>query len=171
MTRAPGEPREGEEFTVGRAVAFVAFGEAKAQGSQESRYVPSIGRAISHEKRPVLDWRRSVASQAAQALPVPWSLIDGPCALDVTVYRPRPKSAPGRVFPATAPDADKLLRAIGDALTGILYRDDAQIVTATLRKRFGEPARAAIEVVELIERKPTRKGRLCVETHKNVTRS
>jgi crossover junction endodeoxyribonuclease RusA len=159
VTTPSEEPRDGVQFTRGRAVAFVAFGAAKAQGSQESRYVPSLGRAVSHEKRPVLDWRRSVASQAAQALPAAWSLIDGPCVLDVTVYRPRPKSAPGRVFPATAPDADKLLRAIGDALTGIVYRDDAQIVTATLRKRFGEPARAAIEVVELIETRPTRRGR------------
>jgi hypothetical protein len=34
------------------------------------------------------------------------------------------------------PDLDKLVRAVGDALTGILYRDDAQIVSLNASKRF-----------------------------------
>ena len=36
------------------------------------------------------------------------------------------------------PDADNLAKAILDALNGVAYPDDAQIVTLTVRKRYGE---------------------------------
>jgi Holliday junction resolvase RusA-like endonuclease len=44
------------------------------------------------------------------------------------------------------PDVLKLARAVEDALTGILYRDDAQIVTEVLRKRYGDPPRVEIRL-------------------------
>ena len=36
------------------------------------------------------------------------------------------------------PDADNLAKAILDALNGVAYPDDAQIVKLTVRKRYGE---------------------------------
>lgn len=52
---------------------------------------------------------------------------------------------PGRVaklwpFPTKVPDGDKLLRAVFDALTGIVYIDDAQVVEWGGRKVFVETA-------------------------------
>ena len=41
-------------------------------------------------------------------------------------------------YPTKAPDLLKLARAIEDALSGVCYRDDSQIVTETLRKRYGD---------------------------------
>ena len=43
------------------------------------------------------------------------------------------KSAP--LFPRR-PDLSKLLRAIEDAMTGVVYTDDSQIVLATVSKRY-----------------------------------
>lgn len=48
----------------------------------------------------------------------------------------------------------KLARAAEDALTGILWRDDAQICDEVIRKRYGEPARVEIEVRTLGESAP-----------------
>ena len=48
--------------------------------------------------------------------------------------------APGK------PDLDKLARAVGDALTGVAYRDDAQITRWHLQKRYGEQAGTEITV-------------------------
>lgn len=39
----------------------------------------------------------------------------------------------------TKPDLDKLVRAVLDALTGVLYVDDAQVVGFTAGKRYAEP--------------------------------
>jgi len=63
--------------------------------------------------------------------------LEGPVCISLTFYLPRPKSAPRRVVhPATRPDLSKLVRSVEDALTGIVYRDDAQIMSLTAIKAF-----------------------------------
>ena len=53
-----------------------------------------------------------------------------------------PKMAHKRLlFPAKKPDLDKLIRATGDALSTILYVDDAQIVYFEVRKVFATAER------------------------------
>lgn len=91
-------------------------------------------------------------------LPAPGShLFDGPLGLRVTFRLKRPKghfgsgrnagavrhSAPR--FPCVKPDATKLLRGVEDALTGVVWRDDAQIVEQFVSKRYGEPE--GVEVI------------------------
>jgi Holliday junction resolvase RusA-like endonuclease len=88
-------------------------------------------------------------------------LLTGPIALEITFVKPRPAShygtgknrgvlkASAPLYPATRPDALKLARGVEDALSGVLYRDDAQIVTEYLLKRYGEPARCEIRVWDL----------------------
>jgi Holliday junction resolvase RusA-like endonuclease len=77
----------------------------------------------------------------------PWV---GPVTLRAVFIFPRPKthfgtgrnaervkeSAPG--WKTTAPDLDKLVRALGDALTGVVFRDDAQIVDIAVTKIYGQ---------------------------------
>lgn len=62
------------------------------------------------------------------------------------VFRLRP-SAPE--FPTVKPDVLKLARAVEDALSGVVYRDDAQIVSEALQKIYGEPARCEVRVVRI----------------------
>jgi Holliday junction resolvase RusA-like endonuclease len=40
---------------------------------------------------------------------------------------------------------------VEDALSGVTYRDDAQIVDERLRKHFGEPARVVITLTPMHE--------------------
>ena len=59
----------------------------------------------------------------------------------------KPKSTPKRVtMPTKKPDADKLMRACLDALTGVAYADDSQVVRATVAKQYGSPERTEITV-------------------------
>ena len=57
----------------------------------------------------------------------------------------RKASAPG--WKSSAPDLDKLVRALGDALTGIVFRDDAQIVELQAVKIWGEHPGVTVTVV------------------------
>ena len=114
---------------------FWVAGVPQPQGSK----VPGLtkdGRPYMREAAKGLKkWRQAVAWEATrQCTEIIWS---APVALHCTFFFPRPKShfrANGSVKPQFAsvlktsrPDVDKMLRAIGDACSGILWRDDAQI--------------------------------------------
>lgn len=49
-------------------------------------------------------------------------------------------------YPAQRPDTTKLVRSAEDALKGILWRDDSQIVSQFATKRYGPQAGMAITV-------------------------
>lgn len=141
-------------------IAFTVYGEAKPAGSKRAFTHPHTGRPILTDDsgKAGKDWRRAVADAAAEAAP-PELLRD---ALEVTFtfYRLRPKShhrtganaallrdsAPA--YPITRPDVLKLARAAEDAMSGVVYADDAQIVDEHLHKRYGHPARLEV-VIEL----------------------
>jgi Holliday junction resolvase RusA-like endonuclease len=59
-----------------------------------------------------------------------------PVELIVTFYLPRPKK-PKFFFPAVKPDLDKLVRAVSDALSGVVYRDDSLVCSLTASKEYG----------------------------------
>lgn len=67
------------------------------------------------------------------------SPVESPIALTLTIVMPIPNSWPawkrelavaGRLVPTTKPDADNIEKAVKDALNGVVYRDDAQVVAA-----------------------------------------
>ena len=81
--------------------------------------------------------------------------LTGPVELIVTICRPRPKanynskgllklSVPD--YPTTRPDTLKQVRAIEDAMTGIVWNDDSQIVEHRLRKMFHSTPKVLISV-------------------------
>lgn len=88
---------------------------------------------------PLADWRHAVASEArARAPKAPWS---GPVVVALTFKLQKPKSAPKsrRVYPAKPPDIDKLVRAVLDALTGVVFEDDKQVLQLWAEKDYGVP--------------------------------
>jgi crossover junction endodeoxyribonuclease RusA len=54
-----------------------------------------------------------------------------------------------RPWPSVKPDAIKLARAVEDALTGIVYRDDAQIVLEAISKHYTGAEGVIIQIIEL----------------------
>jgi Holliday junction resolvase len=58
----------------------------------------------------------------------------------------KPVSAKTRTWPMVRPDGDKLVRAVWDALTGVVFCDDQQVVSWSGGKFYGEPERAEIAV-------------------------
>lgn len=139
-----------------RPVAFTVFGVAAPAGSK--RALPAAGRPgarpiVVDDSKRSRPWKREVAQVAGDAMRGR-ELLEGPLELHVIFYMPRPKSHFGArglrpsapVFPTVKPDVTKLLRAVEDALTSIVWRDDAQVVVQRAEKRYGEPARAVIAV-------------------------
>jgi Holliday junction resolvase RusA-like endonuclease len=151
------------------AVHFTIYGVPQPAGSKRGFYNKNAGRVIiTDDAKKSRPWKAQVSDAAQQAMTFTselgegtsgyMPLLDGPLALELVFYVPRPKghygsgrnahqlrpSAPD--FPAVKPDVLKLARAVEDALSSIVYRDDAQIVTEFLLKRYGEPARCDVIV-------------------------
>lgn len=60
--------------------------------------------------------------------------------LEAEFYFMKPVSAPKkRVFMTFTPDADKVLRAVSDALTNVAYADDSQLISVKATKRYCQP--------------------------------
>jgi Holliday junction resolvase RusA-like endonuclease len=62
--------------------------------------------------------------------------VKGPIAISLT-FRMGENGKEG--FHTKRPDLDNLAKAVKDALKGVIYADDSQIVEAHLFKRYGEP--------------------------------
>ena len=73
----------------------------------------------------------------------------GEVKLTAEFYRPKPKPRKGQKPQVSfIGDADRYLNAVMDALNGICYVDDRQVVLAIPQKIFGEP-HVVIELEEL----------------------
>jgi crossover junction endodeoxyribonuclease RusA len=113
-------------------------GQARPQGSKRSF---GKGRGMTESSVHVGPWRERVALFAHQAR-VGQPLIERlvPVQTVIEFVLPRPKSAAKRSTPPMIrqPDLDKMLRAIDDALTGVVWSDDAQVTETHTMKRYAE---------------------------------
>ena len=55
----------------------------------------------------------------------------------------------GELLPAKRPDFDNLAKGITDALNGLAFKDDNQIVEAHIYKRYGDPQKVEVEIKEV----------------------
>lgn len=120
-------------------VTFHVHGAPVQQGSTKGFVNKRSGRVqITHDnKAPLKSWRQDVAACAAEAGVVQ---LEGPVRVEATFRFVRPASvtAKKRPLPEVKPDLDKLARALLDALTGIAYRDDAQVVALDVQKLYAD---------------------------------
>jgi Holliday junction resolvase RusA-like endonuclease len=153
-------PPDNEHDPEGGVVFFTVYGKAEPAGSKRAFVNPKTGKAIvTDANKNAKPWKQSVALAASRVYKT--ALLEGPLILVVKFYELRPKShfnskgalnKKGResVYPTKKPDATKLLRAVEDAMTGVVYRDDAQIVSQQVFKHYGSPARTEVFVASLI---------------------
>lgn len=141
------------------SISFVVHGLPKPAGSKRAFQHKTTGRiVVTDANKNSREWKNLVADAAFQARPYSMDgLLDGPLLLSLIFMLPRPKGHMGAKglrpsaprFPAVKPDLLKLARAVEDALCGIVYRDDSQIVSESLQKAYGEPARVHVRIEQL----------------------
>jgi crossover junction endodeoxyribonuclease RusA len=136
-----------------KILMFTVYGEAQPQGSTKAFVPKGWSRPILTSTNPKLkSWRQLVAESANVALARldkadRTILLDG-VRLTIAFYLPRPMSLAKRVTAHTKkPDIDKLLRAVCDALSGVVFRDDSQICELVAVKHYA--AAGALPRVDL----------------------
>lgn len=136
------------------ALKLVVYGVPVGKGSARA-FVPKGWKRpiITSTSRSAKSWEGLIAAAASQALTGSGQLFHGPIRLTVAFYLPRPKSLPRRVQVHTKkPDLDKLARCCLDSLTGVLWRDDSQVIELHATKTHtgvGDSPRAEITIEPL----------------------
>jgi crossover junction endodeoxyribonuclease RusA len=125
--------------------SFTVWGIAAPQGSKRH-----VGKGVMLESSDrVRPWRQDVRFAALEERPPNWDMAT-PMRLDLVFWYPRPAShygtrngisylkanAPVEPVSARIGDIDKLQRAVFDALTGVAYLDDRQVVEVEARKAY-----------------------------------
>ena len=86
--------------------------------------------------------------------------LEGPIDLRVIAYMEIPASwsakkraaaLAGVIYPTGKPDWDNLGKLLADAVNNLVWRDDAQVVSATVLKRYDARPRLVFEVRQIIQ--------------------
>lgn len=84
-----------------------------------------------------------------------WKCTESPLSIEITAFMSIPASKSkkfkqaaivGAERPTKKPDVDNVFKILTDALSGIAYKDDKQIVSATINKWYAEVPRVEVRV-------------------------
>jgi len=128
------------------------------RGKQRPRVVRQNGRTISFTPDQTVQYENLVrwcykTAENSKRFP-----DDMPLKVIINAYYEIPKSVSkkkraqmitGEIRPTKKPDADNIAKIICDALNGIAYRDDAQVVTCIINKRYSEEPSVSVEIEEI----------------------
>ncbi len=106
------------------------------------------GRPIVTERKTggVKEWQAAVNAVLQDRWTGP--PLEGPVRVQLGFCLLKPPSVPKKRYcPTVKPDIDKLARAVLDAMTGIVFRDDAQVVSLLAAKRYHSEGGVEVEVV------------------------
>lgn len=127
----------------------VVFTDSKTQEKKSGVATYTPKKTLSYEQK----------VKAAYMVECPFGVAfpTEPLEIVLNVYMAMPKSATKKSklemlmhkFPTKKPDADNLLKSVADALNGVAYTDDSQIVSATVRKFWSEQGSAEITLREV----------------------
>ena len=120
---------------------FTCFvrGVPAPQGSKTAG-ITNVGKPFLRDANPttLMAWRTAINFVLQDKWTgSPW---EGPVVVDLafTLLRPPSVSAKRRPHPGVIPDLDKLARAALDAMTGICFKDDAQVVEIAAVKGYDD---------------------------------
>lgn len=153
MTAAEAEEQAWVDFADDDLLVFFVPGKPEPKGSTKAYVRGKRAIVVADNKETQRGWTALVRDRAQQM----WgdrAPIVGPVRVVVDFVRPRRASAPKRSTPphTRKPDGDKLTRCVWDALTHVVWVDDAQVVEWSGSKReaeIGEVPGARIKVERL----------------------
>lgn len=112
---------------------------------------------VTSDNKSLKSWETAIRSTLQQVMPtIPraqrvaiWS---APIAVALNFHLPRPKSLPKRVTDhLKKPDLDKCVRGAIDALIGVVFLDDSQVVSISATKQYADGAARLDVAVTLLD--------------------
>jgi Holliday junction resolvase RusA-like endonuclease len=142
-------------------IEFFVPGKAQPGGSKKAFYKKKLNRVIvTDDNSKASGWKQDVKFFASKAF-IGEPLL-GPLSVVCCFHVARPqyhygsgknkgvlKDAYKDAYPTSKPDATKLFRSTEDALTGVIWKDDAQVVEQIITKRYSETPGAHISIAPM----------------------
>ncbi len=140
------------------SVRFTVYGLAQPKGSARAFVPKGWSRAVvTSTNKNLKGWEQAVRDALQRVMAATpradlETLYDSPVLVAMEFHLPRPKSLPKRVTLHTKkPDVDKLARGTVDALNGVLFHDDSQVVEVRARKVYATTcAKVEIRVERMV---------------------
>ena len=117
-------------------INFYVHGQPVSQGSMRALPRDDDSPLVLHDSsRALKAWREAIGWKAKEAMAGHKPVADEPVALSLMFFLERPPTVK-RKQPHVKPDLDKLARAVLDALEGIVYAQDSQVVLLRASKAY-----------------------------------
>jgi len=129
---------------------YCVKGQPQAQGRARASYQghnPMTGRAVIRHIDPEKSksWKNLIGWSMVNQQPE--MIAEGPIWFFASFRLRRPKSLKKSIQShVTKPDQDNLQKAVKDALKGICWRDDSQVVLGIARKRYASPGDEGVTI-------------------------
>jgi Holliday junction resolvase RusA-like endonuclease len=128
------------------AISFTVFGNPIPKARARTVRGKS-GKVHSFTPADTEMWESTIYYSALPHRPA--NLLEGALALEATFYFMPPKNRPkGRVHPSVKPDLDNCVKSVKDALEGLIYVNDSQIVEEHSKKRYDQTPRIEVKIWE-----------------------
>ena len=140
------------DYSVGFTVPGEPKGKARPVFSRRQGYV----KAVTPEQTVL--YENLIKLQYAQQCKNHKFDDDAELLVEIVAYYPIPKSTSkkkrelmlaGVIRPTKKPDADNVAKVYCDALNGIAYKDDTQIVELTVAKYYSDTPRVCMAIVSI----------------------
>ncbi len=126
-------------------------------GKPRGKGRPRFGNGRTYTDKQTLEYERLIATRAAEAMPCP--AVCTPVLVRIYAHHAIPvswskarraRAQDGLELPGK-PDLDNVAKAVLDALNGVAYADDTQVVRLVVQKQYSLDPRLEVTVKELIE--------------------
>lgn len=140
-------------------IAFIVEGNPHAQ--QRARATSVNGKVRMYDPEASVSFKELVAYSALRYRPE--KLLEGAITLTLDICRVMPKNfskkkieqaKSGILRPTSKPDTSNYLKGVEDALNGIIWRDDSQIVTVIVRKWYGVRPGTFVQIESCVHEVP-----------------
>jgi Holliday junction resolvase RusA-like endonuclease len=134
-------------------INLTVLGTPIPQGSMRGFAIPGKNGArpraiVTSDNKATKPWKQEIGWAAKQVMQAHGNKpFEGmPVSMSCAFYFDKPKSVKAEAK-ITRPDIDKLARAVLDALTGVVFKDDSQVTHLNIWKAFDSQPRVEISVL------------------------
>lgn len=137
-----------------RNITFRVNGDTQPQGRPRAT---RMGKGVRMYDDPKSVAYKTIVRASFNRLGVK-EFLEGPLYMKVVIYKKMPKAfskkkqqmaLDGILRPETKPDVDNYAKTFMDALNGLAYKDDSQVVTLVTEKYYSDDPHAFIEIQTL----------------------